>query len=137
MFALAVGFCISGSNDLPEYQYIETDICQGGTGEAHVIFIVYLTGGTCMQYFQTWIIISYYPWSSGGYYLRWMAMDVYIISDSQSFKESTASDQATPHDPSLSTTRPPVSHGAKGSQTTVTTLPSVLLVVLALIALSA
>ena len=62
-------------------------------------------------------------------------MDVYIISDSQSFNESTASDQATPHDPSL-TTRSPVSHGAKGSQMPVATLPSVLLVVVAFIALS-
>ena len=33
VFAIAVGFCISGSNDVQEYQYIETDVCEGGTGE--------------------------------------------------------------------------------------------------------
>ena len=27
VFALAVGFCISGSNNVREYQFIETDIC--------------------------------------------------------------------------------------------------------------
>ena len=33
VFALAVGFCISGSNNVREYQYIETDVCEGGIGE--------------------------------------------------------------------------------------------------------
>ena len=33
VFTLAVGFCISGSNNVREYQYIETDVCEGGIGE--------------------------------------------------------------------------------------------------------
>ena len=33
VFALAVRFCISGSNNLRHYQSFETDFCQGGVGE--------------------------------------------------------------------------------------------------------
>lgn len=33
IFALAAGFCISGSNNIQEYQYIQTDVCEGGKGE--------------------------------------------------------------------------------------------------------
>ena len=32
-FSLIVGFCISGSNNVREYQYKETDVCEGGIGE--------------------------------------------------------------------------------------------------------
>ena len=33
VFALAVGFCISGSSNLQLYQSFETDFCEGGVGE--------------------------------------------------------------------------------------------------------
>lgn len=32
VFAVSVGYCISGSNDLGDYQFITTQLCQGGTG---------------------------------------------------------------------------------------------------------
>lgn len=35
VFALAFGFCISGSNNTREYQHIPTDVCEGGKGELH------------------------------------------------------------------------------------------------------
>ena len=33
VFALAVGFCISGTSDLRQYRSLESDFCEGGTGE--------------------------------------------------------------------------------------------------------
>lgn len=35
VFALAIGICISGSSDVREYQYIETNVCESGTGDTH------------------------------------------------------------------------------------------------------
>ena len=41
IFALAIGFCLSGSNDIRHYQLLETDFCQGGIGEPHTaLFLV-------------------------------------------------------------------------------------------------
>ena len=47
IFAIAVGYCISGSNNLQEYQYIETNVCEGGIGEH--MFTLQQSKGKCLH----------------------------------------------------------------------------------------
>ena len=84
--------------------------------------------------------------STGGYYSRWMAMDVYIISDVQSFRDSTTtaspttvvsdssdptSDPSDPTDPTSPQT--PGVQGRGGCQRSSTALPSLLLLLFVIV----
>ena len=88
--------------------------------------------------------------STGGYYSRWMAMDVYVISDVQSFRDSTTTASPTtvvsdssdptsdPSDPASDPTNPtspqtPGVQGRGGSQRSSTALPSLLLLLFVIV----
>lgn len=92
--------------------------------------------------------------STGGYYSRWMAMDVYVISDVQSFRDSTTTASPTtvvsdssdstsdPSDPTSDPTSEPTDptpsqspgvQGRGGCQISSTALPSLLLLLFVIV----